>query len=207
MLDSNKNKITVSELLNAVSETEYPEYILNTIEKIREWIKDSVNTPDDLEEQDPLTAMFEHNFENEYGNFPGLFSRLRGVEEYADVLPNIRPPEGKSDVIIISIVPPDYESGIRAAIDYAAVFNHKNCKRVWIIGNSFIFDEIMRYSHHVDALARQGIILRYILVTPWGWVELPLSGAMASKSQFLWRPVSNNKTRKRSTKTRGNLGE
>ena len=102
-------------------------------------------------------------------------------------MPNSKSSEGKADAVIVSIAPPDYESGLRMAIDYAAVFNRPTCKRVWIISDTFIFDDVVKFSAHVDALSEQGITLRYILVTPWGWVELPLSGMTAAKHSFLWR--------------------
>ena len=47
-------------------------------------------------------------------------------------------------------------------------------------------EDTMRYAAHVDALTSQGIVLRFVLVTPWGWVEIPLSGTTASSQQFLW---------------------
>ena len=43
------------------------------------------------------------------------------------------------------------------------------------MSDTFIFDDVVRYAAHVDALTEQGVTLRFILVTPWGWVELPLN--------------------------------
>lgn len=192
--------MTVNELLSAISETEYPQYILEALANIRDWMNEAINKTDDEEGYDPLTAIFEHTFdfdEDDNGSIENLFERLYDVEKFADVLPNTKAPGGKADTLVINIAPPDYEGGLRAAIDYAAVFNRQNCRRVWIISNSFIFDEIIKYSPHVDALANQGITLRFILVTPWGWVELPLSGATASKNQFVWRNSSEELDKKK----------
>ena len=115
-----------------------------------------------------------------------LFSDLESLEQYVDLIPNTRRPEGRADVIVVSVNPPDYECGVRTAIDYAALFNRKNCKRVWVISDTFIFSDTIHYAAHVDALAEQGVALRFILVTPWGWVEIPLSVNIASNQQFLW---------------------
>ena len=114
-----------------------------------------------------------------------------------DVIPNSDMPDGKPDTVIVSITPPDYESGLRTAIDYAAVFNRQTCKRVWIISDAFVFDDVVKYSAHVDALSEQGITMRYILVTPWGWVELPLSGNMAMKHSFLFQTEEIKRRRKK----------
>ena len=180
--------MTVNELLSAISDTEYPQYILDAVGTVQEWMRDMTERPEEppQDEDDIFAAIFGAANEEGYG-IEGLLDRLRSIETYADVVPNQRAPEGKPDTLIISITPPDLDAGIRTAIDYAAVFNRNKCRRVWIISDTFVFDEIVRFVPHVDALAEQGIMLRYILVTPWGWVEMPLSGTTVSKRQFLWR--------------------
>lgn len=180
------NEITISEFLSAVSESEYPQYILDAISRVQEWMKDMTDDNDDSED-DIFSAIFGENYEDGNPGIEALIERLDDLEEYADIIPNTRTPEGKSDAVIISITPPEYENGLRSAIDYAAVFNRETCRRVWIISDTYILDDVMKFSAHVDALYDQGITLRYILVTPWGWVELPLSGNTASKHAFLWR--------------------
>ncbi|MDR1731390.1 MAG: hypothetical protein LBR61_04780 [Synergistaceae bacterium] len=174
--------LTVRSLLSAISETEYPQYILDAITKIQNWMLNTVNAPAE-QGMDPITAMFEDGGDMDMDR---LFEDLESLERYVDLIPNTRRPEGRADVLVVSVNPPDYESGVRTAIDYAALFNRQNCKRVWVISDSFIFGDNMRYAAHVNALAEQGIILRFILITPWGWVEIPLSGEIASSQQFLW---------------------
>ena len=179
--------ITVNELLSAISETEYPQYILEAINTVQEWMNDMTQKHEEpADEPDIFSPLFSAMFDDEDEGIGGLFERLKAIETFADVVPNSKVPEGKPDALIISIAPPDFESGIRTAIDYAAVFNRNKCRRVWIISDTFSFDEVVRFVPHVDALAEQGIMLRYILVTPWGWVEMPLSGNMASRQKFLW---------------------
>ncbi len=181
-----EESITINELLSAISESEYPEYILEAISRIQEWMGEMIEKSDD-DNDDIFSEIFGENFEDDPRGIDTLFERLEDLEEYADVVPNSKSSEGKADAVIVSIAPPDYESGLRMAIDYAAVFNRPTCKRVWIISDTFIFDDVVKFSAHVDALSEQGITLRYILVTPWGWVELPLSGMTAAKHSFLWR--------------------
>jgi hypothetical protein len=174
--------VTITELLSAISETEYPQYILDAISRIQTWMLDTVNAPAERG-MDPVTAMFEDGGEMDMDK---LFSDLESLEQYVDLIPNTRRPEGRADVIVVSVNPPDYECGVRTAIDYAALFNRKNCTRVWVISDTFIFSDTIHYAAHVDALAEQGVALRFVLVTPWGWVEIPLSGNIASSQQFFW---------------------
>ena len=187
----NKKNITVNELLSAISETEYPQSILESISTIQEWMKDMTEQHQEPKDPDDIFAsLFGSNFDEDMMGLNGLFERLKSIEDAADIIPNSKMPDGKSDTVIISITPQDYESGIRTAIDYAAVFNKTKSKRVWIISDTFIFDEVFKFVPHVDALSEQGIMLRYILVTPWGWVEMPLSGSSVSKHKFLWHTKS-----------------
>ncbi|NLL36110.1 MAG: hypothetical protein GX256_01155 [Fretibacterium sp.] len=176
-------ELTIKELLSAISETEYPQYILDALARVQSWMLAALNAPADRG-MDPITAMFEDVGEMDIDR---LFESLEPFEPYVDIIPNIQRPEGRADAIVVSVNPPDYESGIRTAIDYAALFNRSKCKRIWVVSDSFIFGDSLRYAAHVDALAEQGIILRFVLVTPWGWVEIPLSSATASSQQFLWR--------------------
>ena len=190
-------QLMMSDLLSAISETEYPQYILDAIEIIRNWINDVINRVQDSETSDMFNEFFGDVEEEEPNGFDDLFARLRGLEEFADVAPNLGKGSGKPDTLIISLGSGDYESGIRTAIDHAAVFNRPYCKRVWIISDSFIFGDTVKFIPHVDALAEQGITLRFILVTAWGWVELPLSEASTTKNQFLWKTPKHDIKHKR----------
>ncbi len=178
-----EKEMTIKELLSAISETEYPQYILEALSRIQRWMLNALNAPSE-QGMDLVTAMFEDAGDID---FEKLFESLEGLEQHIDLIPNTKRPEGRTDVVVVSVSSPDYESGLRTAIDYAALFNRDKCKRVWVVSDSFIFADTIRYAAHVDALASQGIILRFILVTPWGWAEIPLSGATASSQQFLWR--------------------
>ncbi len=200
--------ITANELLSVIGDTEYPQYILEAIAKVQEWMQEVTEEPvEPPDEEDIFASLFGAAF-GENDEIARLFEKLKTIEEFADVVPNPNAHGGKPDTIVVSMAPPDCNTGIRSAIDYAAVFNRTSCKRVWIISDTFIFGELLAFVPHVDALAEQGIMLRYILVTPWGWVEMPLSGAAASKHKFLWhtrqespaqpeKPAAKPRTRRR----------
>ncbi|GHV49372.1 hypothetical protein FACS1894204_13790 [Synergistales bacterium] len=176
-------EITVNELLSAISETEYPSYIIDAIAKIQAWLLDTVNAPSD-KGMDPVTAMFES--EGSDMDLERLFTDMESLEEYVDIIPNTKRPHGRPDAVVVSIDPPDYESGVRTAIDYAALFNRANCKRVWVLSDTFAFWDTVHYAAHVNALAEQGVTVRYILITPYGWVEMPLSDSSSSNRSLLW---------------------
>lgn len=187
---SKQSEVMISDLLTAISENEYPQYILEAIEKVRAWINKAINREnnEDGNNTDVLAEFFGDDFGEEDEGIEELFAELKTLAEYADVVPGTnKGNNNKEDTIIVSLAPPDYDSGLRTAIDCAAVFNRSHCKRVWILSDTFIFNEIIRYIPHVDALNEQGITLRFILITPWGWVELPLSEMTVTKRQFLWR--------------------
>ena len=189
-LGKKQPEMMMSELLSAISETEYPTYIIEAAKIVQEWMNDAINkNKNELnsEIRDIFSEVFGPDFSDETGSLDDLYSRLSKLEEFADFIPKNKKSGDKSDTIIISLSSPDYEGGLRAAIDHAAIFSRGKCRRVWIISDSFILDDVVRFIPHVDALAEQEISLRYLLVTPWGWVELPLSVRATTTQQFLWR--------------------
>ena len=203
--NSNKRKkkqpeIMMSDFLSAISETEYPEYIIKAVETVRQWMDEAVNNENPRPKiPDIFSEFFGQDFDDDApGSIEDLYRRLEEtIADYADLMPASKTTGGKSDTIIISLAPPDYEGGLRAAIDSAAIFNRGNCRRVWIISDTFVLGEVVNFVPHVDALAEQGITLRFLLVTPWGWVELPLSSASASKQNFQWKTEITTKRKRK----------
>ncbi|MBQ7578741.1 MAG: hypothetical protein IJT21_10815 [Synergistaceae bacterium] len=178
--------MTAQELLNAISETEYPDYVLEIIAIVREWMNNSLEAPDNnYNGQNAFDAILSQFFDEEAMGVMNLYESLNKFEDIADLIPGHKRPEGKPDTIVVSVNPPDCENGFRVAVDYATVFNRPKCNRIWIISNTYIYDDIIRFAPHVDALAAQGIKIRFILVNAWGWVELPLSAKTATKKQFI----------------------
>lgn len=182
--------ITVGQFFEALSATEYPDYIMELIEKLQDWMKEIFVVANDSEKAekriDPVTALFETDPELDMED---LFSRIQWVEKYADMLPNIKRPEGKEDVAVINIGVAELESCMRVAIDYASIFNSEKCRRVWIISDSFNFMDISGYIAHISKLSERGIKFRFLLVSPWGWIEMPIEGNDSGKNQILWKTV------------------
>ena len=187
-------EMMISELLSLISEKEYPSYIIEAANIVSQWMNDviSKNNKDyqgpGVSFEDIFSELFDSEFDEDPVGIDELYKRLNNIKEFADIMPTAnknQDKDGKTDTIIINIDSSDYEGGLRAAIDYAAIFN-TNCRRVWIISDSYVLGETMRFVPHVEALAKKGIALRFLLVTPWGWCELPLSGAFTSSQNFVW---------------------
>jgi hypothetical protein len=182
--------ITVGQFFEALSASEYPDYIMELIEKLQDWMKEMFVVGNDSEKAerkiDPVTALFETDPELDIED---LFTRIQWLEKYADILPNIKRPEGREDVAVINIGVAELESCMRVAIDYASIFNSEKCRRVWIISDSFNFMDISGYIAHISKLSERGIVFRFLLVTPWGWIEMPIEGNESGKNQILWKTV------------------
>ena len=182
--DREKERWTVGEILSAMSGADYPEYVLGAIDAIQRWMTDVIGGDQFAHESDPLTSLFEGPMEVDIER---LFSQLEWVERHADLLPNTKRPEGKPDVVVVNAGPSDFEDSVRLAIDYASLFARGVCRRVWMLSDSFIIGDILRYSAHVRALAEQGVAFRFLLVTPWGWTEIPLIAEMPGSNRLTWR--------------------
>ncbi|MCL2767908.1 MAG: hypothetical protein FWE49_04210 [Synergistaceae bacterium] len=193
-MDARKNNITsegdftIGQFFEALSASEYPDYILELIEKVQDWMREIFVVENDPEDKktDPVAALFETDPEPDMEE---LFSRIEWLEKYADVLPNVKRPIGREEVAVINVGTAELESCMRIAVDYASIFNSEKCRRVWIISDSFNFMDISGYVAHISKLSERGITFRFLLVTPWGWVEMPIEGNDGGKNQILWKTV------------------
>ncbi|MBQ9581746.1 MAG: hypothetical protein IJR21_05180 [Synergistaceae bacterium] len=244
-INFNDEDMTVNSFLDAISEIEYPKYILEAIDAIQEWLRglavnieeesalddepelkpeaeaenldldfdfdidedenenendDDESGENDFEHDEEFMEFLKHVFGNDESessemeeSLEALFERIDAIDENVDVIPNTHKPAGNKDAMIINILSPESDGGLRTAIDYAGVFNRKKCERVWILSDSFVFDDAAHFTGHITALEKQGITVRFILVNPWGWVELPLSRASAQRKQMVWRGDNNSR--------------
>ena len=184
-----EGEFTIGQFFEALSASEYPDYILELVEKLQDWMKEVFvvkNDSDKDKRMDPVTALFETDPEPDMEE---LFARIEWLEKYADVLPNIKRPEGREEVAVINVGVSELESCIRVAIDYASIFNSEKCRRVWIVSDSFNFADISGYVAHISKLSERGITFRFLLVTPWGWIEMPIEGNDGARNQILWKTV------------------
>jgi hypothetical protein len=180
-----EDDLTVEQFFRVLDGVQYPEYILDLVTEIQGWMKAMIHGEEDSDghKTDPVAALFEEDTEPDV---EGLFSRIEWAEEYADILPNLKRPKGKSEVVVVNISLPDLDSGMRMALDYAGIFNRSRTKRGWLLSDSFILSDMLRYLAHISALAMDGISVRYLLVTPWGWEEIPVEREPFLDSRMVW---------------------
>ena len=175
------DEVRISEILRAMEKPAYPEYIQKTVEQIQGWMSTALEGEDFLGDDDVFGAL-ERRFGMEPEHF---FSQMEWLHSYADVIPSIQPSEGKENAVVIAIAPMDIEEGLRLAIDHAAVFSSDTCKRVWIFTDNWVLGECFRYQPHVQVLKKRGVEFHYILVTPWGWTEIPFTKSLGNR-QIPW---------------------
>ncbi len=175
---------TVGEILSAMAGSDYPKYILKIVSQLQQWMEEAIAADTSDSGGDPLTALFENVLELDGER---LFTQLEWVDDYADLIPNLKRPSGHEDVVVVNAGPSDFEDSLRIAIDYASLFNRKLCRRIWVISDSIIIGDIYRYLSHIRALGQQGIVFRFLLVTPWGWTEIPLAAEGAPVNRISWK--------------------
>ena len=175
---------TVGEILSAMSGSDYPQYILKIVSQVQQWMDESIRADNPSQDIDPVAALFENVMEMDG---EALFNSLEWVDEYADLLPNVKRPYGNEDVVALHVGPADFEDSMRMAIDYAALFSRGVSRRVWLISDTFIIGDVYRYISHIRALNSQGVAFRFLLVTPWGWTEIPLAADSAPSSRISWK--------------------
>lgn len=167
--NDNAREWTVGEVLEAMSKPRYPEYILKAVEQIELWMNECL----------------ESDFRADYDR---LYSQLDWMRGHGDFLGDgmDRKDFGAPEAVILSLDGDDQDEAVRLAIDHAAIFNAGRCQRVWIISDSWLPSEVFRYGSHIKALEDRGISLRFILVTPGGWTEIPLQSDGELRGHLGW---------------------
>ena len=176
---------TVRDVLVAMSGKGYPAYLLKFITDIQLWMEDILSGEECKEsERDILMPYLEEPFEVDMDN---LYSRLEWIDQFADLIPSTRKPSGHCDAVVLALGPAQFEDGIRMAIDYASLFCCEVCQRVWLVSDSYMISDLLRYSAHIKALFNQGIVFRFVMVTPWGWTEIPIGEETHPGGRLNWR--------------------
>jgi hypothetical protein len=173
---------TVGDILRAMSGRDCPDYVERMASQIREWMVAALSGENDLPAEDFLFGFGDRK----QGDPEALLSQLEWVEDYADILPATTEPIGHEDAVVLCLGPVDFDEGMRMAVDYAALFGRDHCKRVWMISDSWVIGEVVRYVQHFTALASHGVELRFIMVTPWGWTEIPIALEEGEPGRLRW---------------------
>ena len=121
---------------------------------------------------DPLEMLFENAGD---GDGEKLFTQLEWVDDYADLLPNFKKPARPKMPWFLTWAPailrqPQNGHRLRIAVQPEALPQGVGHQR-------HLHNRRRLPLHsHIRALGAQGIAFRFLLVTPWGWTEIPLAG-------------------------------
>jgi hypothetical protein len=175
---------TIEKVLKAMEGPAYPDFLLELVAQVQEWMESTLSGEGIAPGDEAFYSYGDRIFQ---GDMDGLAGRLEWLESKADLLPSAEGPQGRDEAVVLCLGPIDFEEGMRLAVDHAALFGRGYCKRVWLIGDSWHLGEVTHYIPHVKALAAQGAELRFLLVTPWGWTEIPVGApAQAKGSPWKW---------------------
>lgn len=173
---------TVGDILKAMSGRDCPSYIERLASQIQEWMVSAMAGEGELSGEDFLFGFGDRK----QGDPEALISQLEWVDKFADILPASTEPIGHEDAVVLCLGPVDFDEGMRMAIDYAALFGRDHCRRVWMLSDSWVIGEVVRYVQHFSALASHGVELRFIMVTPWGWTEIPIAVEAGDNGRLRW---------------------
>lgn len=174
-MSESKDLWTVGDVLNAMSgagaaKPSVPDYVHKMLNEVQTWLSGAMNDEAAVDLLDIATGGADRNHP---GDIEYLFDQLEWAAGYADVIPATHEAPSHEEAVILSVGPIVLDEGMRMMVDHAALFAAETCRRVWMISDTWVIGDIMVYMPHIRALAERGIELRFMLVTPWGYSEIP----------------------------------
>jgi hypothetical protein len=159
----------VGDVLEAMSGSKVPTFIVNVAQEVQAWLSASLSEDVFMEPAD-LVASGDRQIS---ADLEYLFNQLEWVGAHADMVPLTKESSRHEDAIVLSVGPILLDEGIRMTVDHAALFASGVCKRVWIISDTWVIGDVLPYMPHIKALKKRGVDLRFLMVTPWGYSEIP----------------------------------
>lgn len=160
----------VGDVLNAMSGSGTPSYVIRVVQEVQAWLSAAVSDEYLTDPADMLTGSGERQVS---ADLEYLFTQLEWVAMHADLVPVMKETGKFEDAVILSIGPILLDEGLRMMVDHAALFASNTCRRVWVVSDTWVIGDILAYLPHIKALRERGIELHFLLVTPWGYSEIP----------------------------------
>lgn len=154
------------DLVGTPQKLDYPDWILRLIKEVSSWLTERFPW-----EGLPQGLAYDEMLHEDPEVF---FDRLKWLHQHAMVLPADGPMEPYREAVALWIGELSLDEPLRAAVDYSLLFSQGQCERVWILTDCWIPCDVDAYSEHIQAMTQRGVVLRFIMMTPWGWIELPL---------------------------------
>jgi hypothetical protein len=159
----------VGDVLDAMSGSKIPSFIMNVVREVQTWLSASVSEELFWEPADVLSGGDRQvAVDLEY-----LFNQLEWVGMHADIVPTMKDASRHEDAIVLSVGPILLDEGLRMMVDHVALFASGICKRAWVISDTWIIGDVLPYMSHIRAIKKRGVELHFLLVTPWGYSEIP----------------------------------
>ncbi|GHV29051.1 hypothetical protein FACS1894167_07590 [Synergistales bacterium] len=150
-----------------------PQYVMNVVNEIQAWLADTI-----AEESQPDQPELLQGVDRQMSaDLDYLFAQIERVNTQTDIIPANKELENREDAIILSLGPILLDEGLRMMVDHVALFSGGACKRAWIISDTWVIGDVLPYMPHLKALCQKEIELRFLLVTPWGYSEIPWTQA------------------------------
>ena len=164
----------VGDVLDAMSGSKIPNYVIRIVQEVQGWLAGAVTDEYQADLVDIATGNADRNYS---ADLEYLFTQLEWAGAHADIIPAARETGHHEDAVILSVGPIILDEGLRMMVDHAALFASGTCKRVWLVSDTWIIGDILSYIPHIRALCDRGVELHFMLVTPWGYSEIPWSRA------------------------------
>jgi hypothetical protein len=169
---------TVGDLLDAMSGSNIPNYVTMLIQEVETWLASVVSEDYIVDSADVASGEHPLSADLDY-----LFSRVEWASSYADILPILKGTPKMEDTVVLSVGPIILDEGLRMMVDHAALFAGDICKRVWLISDTWVAGDVLAYVPHLRALRDRGVEVRFMLVTPWNYCEIPWNGASRDRKR------------------------
>lgn len=174
-MSESKDMWTVGDVLNAMNAPQLlPENVVRVLGEVQNWLAGAMADFDQTDLLDVATGGTDRGY---WGDLEYLFNRLEQVSPYIDIVPAFKEIRGTEDAVILSVGSIVLDEGMRMMVDHAALFAAGMVKRLWVVSDTWLIGDLLSYLPHIKALRRRGIELRFFLVTPWGYSEIPWSRA------------------------------
>jgi len=177
-------QVYVEDLLKMMSLQDYPPFIERLLSQMQGFMWGFVSDGEEVKRVEELASEGYDLDDPQY-----LLEQLAWIKEYADLITPEIEECNREEAVILSFTPIDNDEAIRWAVDHAALFARGICRRIWILGENWDLSEVLQYSKHIKALAKIGVSIRFLLLTPWGWTEVPLFKEISGdeKRGLLWK--------------------
>ena len=160
---SQDQPLTVGALMRGMCAPDYPSHIVRLLKQVQSWLPKTYRV-------DGIDMPYWEAMRDAPDIF---FSELEWLEQRVALLPALTPPPPQPEAVVLTLGEVDLTGAMRLSVDYSLIFSNKLCRRVWIVTDMWIPCDVIEYSDHIRAMTAGGISLRFMLVTPWGWLEIP----------------------------------